>query len=275
MDRACDGLAAEIILVDASTDDGLSRLPNTRTPLVVHRMPPGTLTPVLWSTGLAMSKGRIVAFTTGQFCVGREWARSLIAGIDGGATGAAGGLELAKGNGASDAAVFFLRYSAFLGARARPEEVREIPGDNAAYAREALDRHAASFEKGFWEVEFHDRIRGEGARLKFVPGAESQFLSGHGFRSFAAHRFAHGCHFARWRVHVAGRPAWKILLASPAVPLLLVSRIARRVLPRPSDRLRFVSALPALFAFATAWAAGEAWGAVTAASHASDAPSRS
>jgi hypothetical protein len=44
------------------------------------------------------------------------------------------------------------------------------------------------------------------------------------------------------------------------VPVLLVARTAREVFSRRRCRARFVVALPALLAFDSAWAAGEAVG---------------
>src|SRR5688500_1936251 len=153
------GLDAEIVLVDASTDGTAARAREAVPGVIVRELPAGTLTPRLWSAGLAMSRGRVVAFTTGHCVVERGWARALIDGIAGGATGVAGSLTLARDSGPVDWALYYLRYSAFLGLGERiPQDAHEIPGDNAAYARDALDRHAASFENGFWEVDFHRRL---------------------------------------------------------------------------------------------------------------------
>jgi hypothetical protein len=192
-----------------------------------------------------------------------EWARSLLGGIERGRTGVAGSLALAPDTGAVDWAVFYLRYSNFLDDVDRDREVAgEIPGDNAAYRRDALDRHASSFVDGFWEVDFHRRIRAEGARLALVPGATTRFRPFASLWSFVQQRFEHGCQFGAWRVTSDGRPAWRIVIAAPVVPFVLVGRIAGRVLRKPPERVRFVRALPALLTLATAWAAGEAWGAL-------------
>jgi len=265
LQRACDGLDAEVIVVDASNDGTFEAIGAAGSKVCLSRHEPGTLTPRLWSTGLALSSGRVVAFTTAHFLVERSWARALLSGIEAGATGASGFLALAKGTGPVDWAIFYLRYSAFLGRDgADIGAVDEIPGDNAAYRRDALDRHAASFSEGFWEVEFHRLIRPEGARLTFVRGAEAGFRPSASLISFARQRFGHGCHFGAWRVKMRIRRPWQIAAAAPLVPILLTARIARRVLGRRSERGRFLVALPALLVLAAAWAAGEALGALTA-----------
>jgi glycosyltransferase involved in cell wall biosynthesis len=266
LELSCKGLDAEILVVDASTDDTVARIAQAGTAASVRQLPPGTLTPRLWSTGLAMSRGEVVAFTTGHFAVSEGWARALLAGIARGDTGVAGCLSLSASSGPVDWAVFYLRYSAFLEAGASAaENVAEIPGDNAAYRRDALDRHAASFADGFWEVDFHNRIRAEdpNARLSFVAGADARFGPSDTLAAFARQRFAHGCHFGAWRVRTRARAPWLIVAAAPIVPLVLMARIARRVLRQPRHRARFAASLPALVVLATAWAAGELWGAVT------------
>lgn len=264
IEAACKGLDSEIIVVTVAADEAdegvatVARRPGVR----VQTLAPPALMPHLWAAGLAISRGQVVAFTTGHFEVSESWARGLLGGIERGATGVAGSLSLAPETRPVDWAVFYLRYSPFLEDIPSDRDVADIPGDNAAYRRDALDRHSTSFADGFWEVDFHRRIRAEGARLALVPAAGTRFRPFASLRAFARQRFEHGCQFGGWRVKFHGRPAWLIAVAAPAVPFVLVGRIARRVLRRPSERMRFIGALPALMTLATAWAAGEAWGAL-------------
>ena len=80
-------------------------------------------------------------------------------------------------------------------------------------------------------------------------------------RTIATHRFQHGREFGAGRVR-GGRPAWLLVLGAPAVPLILASRAASRVWGGGGSRPRFMAALPWFLVLASAWAAGEAWGAV-------------
>lgn len=262
---ACEGLDVEIVVVDASSDGTAEVVRRVGVPVRLLENPGGTLAPALWAAGLATAHGQAVAFTIGHCRVGAGWAKGLLAGLESGATGAGGAIMLADGGTPVDWALFFLRYSAFLGAGEREvEEAHEIPGDNAAYRRDALQRHAASFSAGFWEVDFHRRIRAEGARLVFVPGAAARFGSVAPLFSLVQQRFSHGRHSGAWRIATGVRSSWQVIAAAPLVPFLLTLRIARRVLVRRAERVRFLISLPALFLLASAWAAGEAWGAVAA-----------
>ncbi len=261
---ACVELASEIIVVDSSGDEAVARSASSIANARVLRYPPGTLTPQLWAHGFGVSTGNVVAFTIAQCSVTREWARALTQAIDAGATGAGGGFELDESATVTDAAVFYLRYSAFLTSEGKTiRTTMEIAGDNAAYRREALDRHAASFGGGFWEVEFHRRIRAEGAVLALVPEATARFAGATRLGAMMRHRFAHGQHSGAMRVSAAERRRWQVILAAPLVPGVLLLRIAGRL--RPTDRHRFLRALPAMLLLAGAWATGEAWGALTSA----------
>jgi hypothetical protein len=183
--------------------------------------------------------------------------------LDEGATGAGGPLTLARESGPLDWAVFFLRYSMFT-----PDQMSggpissEIAGDNAAYRRDALDRHAAALQDGFWEIDFHRLVRAEGGWLAAAPAARVEFGRSFPLRTILRQRFAHGAHFGAARVRGATRRRWQIVLAAPLVPFVLAARAGMRVRRRAADRLRFVAALPWFLLLATSWALGEAAGAL-------------
>ena len=118
------------------------------------------------------------------------------------------------------------------------------------------------FRDGFWEVEFHARLRAEGERLEAVPAATASMVGSEPFGAFLHHRFEHGARFGAWRVRSAGMSLIRVVLATPLVPFVITGRSLRRVADRPRVLLRSLSALPALLLLGTAWAAGEAWGAL-------------
>jgi hypothetical protein len=265
LERSTAGVDAEIIVVDASTDNTAARVRASRPEQRIREFKRGTLVPHLWAAGFATSCGQVVAFTVGQCVVSESWASAVLSGIDRGAVGVSGSLALSPDSGVVDWALFYLRYSAFLGCGVNEvEPAREIPGDNAAYRRDALERHATSFADGFWEVDFHRRLRAEDpdTQLAFVRGASVDLGPSTSLASLVRQRFAHGCHSGAWRVQTGVRAAWQVIAAAPVVPFILITRMSRRVFSRPEHRWRFVAALPALLVLAASWAAGEAWGAL-------------
>jgi hypothetical protein len=172
-------------------------------------------------------------------------------------------MDLNPGSGLVDWAIFYLRYSAFLPGRMADGPVNgEIAGDNAAYFLEDLRRHGASFQRGFWEIEFHQLMRNEGRTLRASSGALAYFGPSFRFGTFLRQRFAHGRQFGDARVRRGERGRAAILAGAPCVPAILAWRAARRVQSHREHVGRFAQALPVFLMFATAWAAGEAAGAL-------------
>jgi hypothetical protein len=262
LQEACAGIRAQVVVVDASRD-ATARLVQERWPTIeLLRFPPGTVVPRLWAAGVHVARGRAVAFTIGHLVVAPTWAHALVRGLQE-AAAVGGPLVLADQTHIVDWAVFYLRYSAVLPSQLPDGPVdREIAGDNAAYARAALARHASTLTNGFWETEFHRHLRREGGRLSAASQATAAFCASSPFWCIARHRYAHGRYFGASRV-VEGSSTLRIVSAAPLVPLVLAWRAARRVLPDREHQRRFLLALPLFLVFATMWAFGEAHGALT------------
>src|SRR5215207_595502 len=172
--QSCEGIDAEILVVDASADGSAQVVRETFPAVTVSSLPPGTLVPVLWGAGLREARGRVVAFTIAQCLVERGWARALLDGISSGAVGVGGRLGIRPGPTATGRAIFYLRYSAWLGLPDGPAP--EIAGDNAAYDREALRIVGEGSGGPFWEDEAHRRFRELGRTLALIPGATVWFV---------------------------------------------------------------------------------------------------
>jgi GT2 family glycosyltransferase len=228
---------------------------------------PGDLPiPGLWSLGMQRASRDVVAITTAQFTPGPDWLpaiRRSHSRLDSPAIG--GPIDPPRGGGLVGWATYFMRYSAY--ARCDREEAREdLAGDNASYKRAAVLAHADLLRDGFWEQDFHRRFRRAGSTLTLVPEMRVRQRGSFGFRRFLRQRFEHGRRFGRTRM--SGRAAGTrlaYLLGSPAVPALLLARIASRVLGNGRDLGRFAAALPILICFVLAWTAGEALGYLDAA----------
>jgi hypothetical protein len=259
----CDGIDAEILVVDAS-DDGSTGVARAFPTVRFISLPPGTLVPALWGAGLREARGRVVAFTIAQCLVDAGWARALLEGIRGGAVGVGGRLGVRRGTGVTARATFYLRYSAWLGVPDGP--AHEIAGDNAGYEHAALRAVRDSAGGPFWEVEAHARFRAQGRALVVHPGATAWFTDETPLGTMAARRFAHGRHSGAFRVQSGIRTRWQMVLGAPLVPLVLLVRVGRRVARAPGHLPGFVSSLGAFLVLATAWAAGEAIGGFTAGS---------
>lgn len=255
--EACEGFTVEVLVVGAARAGSTGSSPSYR--LVEARE--DDLVPVRWGRGVAECSAPLIAFTSTEFLVGRGWARKLLGALAGDVAGIAGTIGLPPGAGMTDTAMYLLRFSSFAPVGvASSGTVRDIPGDNAIYRAEDIRRHPDLLDGGFWEVEFHRRFEGEGRRLLLVPDQLAEFSASASLVVRALQRFRHGRQFGATRVINRGESWWRILLASPLVPLVMVQRITQRI-GRSSYGLRLVlKSAPALLLLAGAWASGEAVG---------------
>jgi hypothetical protein len=256
---SCEGLDFEIIVVCAGTKL-IESVDAGSASFRTIAMPAETLTPVLWSEGITASTGDIVALTTAHCFVVAGWARALIGAIEAGATASGGPMKLAPDASDVDAAIFFLRYSAYLDGRVDGPTC-DVAGDNCAYARERIPMDAWSREGGFWEVDVNRAIVEAGDRITWTGDAVAEFGKSFRMRSIARHRFEHGRLFGRSRAS-RGESRIRIAASSPLVPFVLLSRIARRVRVRAGYTKRFIACIPQILMLAMCWASGEAAGAI-------------
>jgi hypothetical protein len=218
----------------------------------------GALVPELWTDGIERANGRVIALTISQMVPEPNWIETLKGYLQydavGGAINPGDDLRLA------DWAEYFCRYARDMAPFA-PHSCLDLPGDNAAYKRDWLDRVRPTFQDGFWEPDVHRAMAAEGATLWHAPDVVVRQGRSAGWRAFSSQRLKHGraygnqrgVRFTRAR-NVAG------VLGAPLVPFVMTSRIVREVARKRRYRLRAVAALPLIFYFNLIWAAAEARG---------------
>lgn len=262
LEAGCNGVDTELLVVG----DGLG--PITAPSFGRVRLidcAPDRLAPERWGDGARVADGRVVAFTTDQMRVGTGWGRALVASVDAGAAGVGGTITLDARADADTAAAHLIRFSAFLpGAHRERHAVADVAGDNAAYSRAAISAHADLLSEGFWEVEFHHRFAREGLGLEMIPDAPASLVGPVAIGALARQRFVHAREFGTTRVRRHGASRWRIVLAAPLVPWVLLARMRRRAQADAASAGRFPGLLPRLAWLACAWAAGEAVGALLA-----------
>lgn len=219
---------------------------------------PAALIPRLWSSGMAVATGEVVAITTAHFVPAADWIAQIRAAhgrLD--SAGIAGPIDPPRGGGPGDWATFFLRYStAFV--HDHEQSVHDLIGDNAAYRRADLQRHWESIRAGFWEPKFHQLVLAEGRKLTFVPEMRITQKHSFGIARFCSQRMHHGRQYGGDRMR--GKSAlYRTLgvLLSPLIPLVLLAKIVGRVTHRPAYVLPFLGSLPVLLLFICSWALGE------------------
>lgn len=222
---------------------------------------PGALVPDLWRDGIDAATGAIVALTISPMRPAPDWVARIRTRLAEDEV-VAGAIDPGEGLRIVDWAEYFCRYARDMRPFTRRENA-EIPGDNCAYRRELLERTRELWRDGFWEPEVNRALRAEGVALWHDPDVVVYQGRSAGFGAFFRQRLEHGRAYGRQRGAPFGvlRNVVGVALAL-VVPFVLVLRAAREVFSRRRFRARFAVALPTLFAFDAAWAAGEAMGHV-------------
>ena len=244
------GLAAFRRELDASAGDEL----------VVERGERGSvLVPRLWARGIGRSRGDVVALTLGSMVPDAGWAEAVRQTLGDGPAGVGGAIEPASRMRALDWAIHLCRYSSYL-LPFDERDAEDLPGDNAAYRREAIEPLREVWASGFWETEVDEQLRGKGWRLRVTPRMTVRQGASVGFLAFCRNRFRHGLASGRHRARkfsAAGRIARALLF--PAAALVMLARIRGNAKARGRAE-GFRRGLPHLAVFLEVWAAGEAAG---------------
>ncbi|HEX7251293.1 MAG TPA: hypothetical protein VF376_00335 [Thermoanaerobaculia bacterium] len=217
------------------------------------------LVPELWTRGILRSSGEIVALTLASMVPDPNWVKIVRGSFDGSVAGVGGAIEPVDTMRSLDWAIHLTRYSGYL-LPFRARDADDLPGDNAAYWRKAIDPVREVWTGGFWETAVDRALRRSGQRLRLIPEMLVRQGRSAGARAFCRNRFRHGRYHGMEMGRGRPRSArWLRALSSPAVPFILLLRIGRRAFARGRAR-GFLLALPYLCLFLPAWAAGEAAG---------------
>jgi hypothetical protein len=210
------------------------------------------LVPELWTRGILRSSGDILALTLASMVPDPNWANVVRGSFDGTLAGVGGAIEPAAVMRSLDWAIHLTRYSGYL-LPFSARDVDDLPGDNAAYLRSAIDPVREAWAGGFWETAVDRALRRSGQRLRPIPtrpisrngnGARTSapgamaargLLSGGAVRSASPHRQA----------RIRARKSSRVLLGTP-VSLSLSAGLGRRRSRRlpPWQRLSSPSSFP-------------------------------
>ena len=252
----------EVVVVDAvggETREHLRmRIPRVELVEVNPDDHPGI--PVLRYRGVQKTRGELVAILEDHVEVAPNWARALIDAHRDNPWAAVGGAVENGKSGLVNWAAFFCEYTPYMTPVAEGEHA-DLPGNNIAYKRPYLLRHAKELEKGRWESWINDKLRADGAHIGSTNAAVVRHIKPFRLGHFLVQRF----HFSR---SYAGMrrpdmtPAKRLIygLGSLALPALLMARITRTALAKGRHLGRFAAALPLVALFLTVGAYGEMLG---------------
>jgi hypothetical protein len=245
----------EVIVVEALGGAVRERLRAHRPSVVViesERQP----IPLLRHRGVCRARGNVVAILEDHGRVAFGWAATVLEAHRG-PWGAVGGAVENGKDGLVNWAVYFCEYTSYMYPVVEGE-AHDLPGNNIAYKRPHLLRHADVLRQGQWESWINDRIRADG-----IPIASTNAMIVHHIKPFRLGYFlAQRFHFARSYAgmrRVDQSPARRLIygLGSLALPALLTARVARTVLRKRRHLGRFALVSPLVVLFLTVGAVGE------------------
>lgn len=248
-----DGI--EVIVVETLGGKTRQRLRDRARPVVVVEADRQAI-PRLRYQGVLRARGRLVAILEDHARVDPGWAASLMQAHKG-PWGAVGGpVENGKA-GLLNWAVYFCEYAAYMAPLVEGATV-DLPGNNIAYKRPHLLRHARILEEGKWESWINDRLRADGVLIASTNAMVVHHIKPFRLGNFLTQRF----HFARSYAGMRRTSqAWPKRLVygfgSFALPALLSIRVARTVLSKRRHLGRFLLASPLVGLFFIVGACGE------------------
>lgn len=224
----------------------------------------GQRTPLeLASRAVEEARGEVVALTE-DHCVPRpRWLARLCTALRSAPSAVGGTVETSGDPGPVDWAFYFVDFFRY----ARPAPAGPSPSltvCNVAYRREQLAAIREVWKELFHETAVNDALRERFGPLRLVPEAGVRMRRSVSLGDALRERYAFGRLFGCTRLRFTG-PGLRMLyvLTAPALPALLLGRMAAKAVRDRDLRARFLRALPALSALVCAWSWGEWLGYLT------------
>lgn len=217
----------------------------------------------LAARAVQLATGDLVLLTE-DHCVPRpDWVRRLFDAQANGRAATGGRVETDPEATPVDWAFYwvdFFRYSEPVTAGDSPT----LTVCNVAYRRAYLDAIRPLWSSIFHETAINEALRERFGALWLVPEAEVRMRRNVRFGDAVYERYAFGRLFGCTRLEFAG-PGRRLYytLFAPALPLLLMGRMARKAFSAPQHAKAFVRALPPLTIMVLAWSWGEWLGYLT------------
>ena len=204
-----------------------------------------------------------VAVIEDHVLVPPDWAARLVAARRAGHEVAGGSVVNGATDRLVDRAAFLCEYGHMLEPQ-EPGPADWVTGNNVVYARNLLERFSDVIAEDRWENRLHEAVSEAGIPLVACPEVEvAHMMHYRSALEYAGQRYLYSRAYAGMRTAANGLPAKLVYsLGACALPPVLLMRVLRSAWRRAETRRDVALSLPLLALFVTAWAAGEAVGAL-------------
>jgi hypothetical protein len=218
----------------------------------------------LRAAGLAAARGGVVALLEDHGLPDPRWSARIAAAHRADAAAIGGAIENDVDRPLNWAIYFcdFAKYQSPL-----PAGASDFASDaNIAYKRSALESVRSLWEGSFSEVVVNAALIASGRRLSLDPAiVVYQHRGGIPLADALTERFVWGRSYAATRSkQLSAARRWFYAALSPALPFVMVERIALVAWRRRRRFGKFVRSLPLIVLLACAWSAGECAGYLSA-----------
>jgi len=247
----------EVIVVDCRGQENVARLAPRFPEARFIQLDKRETVPQLRRIGVEQARGEIVGIIEEHCLAADNWLAALSTAFSPGYVAVGGPVDFRKDSRLRDWITYFIEYNSYL--PPWPDgDTFNVGSANAAYRRETLLCHRAVLNDGYWEAALHPKLLAEGAKFRSVPGMIVYHRGPFDYFYYLRQRYLFSRAFSgarRQTISATQRAAY--LLAAPAIPLLLLSRIGSRVFAKRCYPDKFLLSLPLLIPAMTSYVVGE------------------
>ena len=252
-----DAPAFEVIVVDCRGPENVQRLSQRFPEARFVEVPRRESVPQLRCIGVQHAQGAIVAIIEEHCLAAPNWLATLTSAFSPAYVAVGGPMFFRSDGRLRDWITYFIEYNSYLPPWTDGDS-HNVGSANAAYRKETLNANLALLGDGYWEAALHPKLLAEGARFRSVPGMIAYHRGPFDYFYYVHQRYLFSRAFAgarRGTLSAAKRAAY--LLAAPAIPFLLLARIASRVFAKKCHPGKFLLSLPLLVPAMTSYVCGE------------------
>ncbi len=247
----------EVLVVDCRGPENVGRLRKRFPEARFIEVPRRESVPQLRAIGAQQAQGEIVAIIEEHCVAAPNWLETLTSAFSRDYAAVGGPVDFRSDGRLRDWITYFIEYNSYLPPWTDGDS-HNVGSANAAYRRNILNANVALLSAGYWEAALHPKLLAEGARFRSVPGMIVYHRGPFDYGYYVRQRYLFSRAFAgarRGTLPAAKRAAY--LLAAPAIPFVLLARMASRVFAKRCHPDKFLLSLPLLVPAMTSYVCGE------------------